>query len=320
MRIFGTILAALSLAGAAHAAAPGLPAIQRPFEAVKPVASLKVSGTADWVAIARDAVWVGGSGPDLVVRIDPRTNSITDRVALPGEPCAGMVLGFGALWAPLCGDHPGLARIDLSTRKLDRVTPLPAVMAEAGIAAAGDSLWLPVDDRGGFARLDPATGRVRSVLALPPGSFNPLGQGDRLWVTSTKADRLTAVDARNAVVIGHARTGPQPRFLAAGAGAVWTLNQGDGSVTRIEAASMKVMATTPLGIPGHGGDIAFARGWVFATLMGVPLTAVSAADARPVRQWVGPGGDSLRIGHGAVWLTDYRKGFVARYPLARLVP
>lgn len=319
MRWFGTLLAALSLAGAAHAAAPGLPALQRPFEAVKPAASLKVSGTADWVAIAPDAVWVGGSHPDVVVRIDPRTNRITDRVELPGEPCAGIVLGFGALWAPLCGDHPGLARVDLAGRKLDRVTPLPAVMAEAGIAAVGDSLWLPVDEKGGLARLDPATGRLRSLLALPPGSFNPLGQGDRLWVTSIKTDRLVAVDARRAVVLGEAPTGPQPRFLAAGAGSIWALNQGDGSVTRIDAASLKVAATIPLGLPGHGGDIAFTPGWVFTTLMGVPLTAVRAADARPVRQWVGPGGDSLRIGHGAVWLTDYRRGFVARYPLRALV-
>ena len=31
-----------------------------------------------------------------------------------------------------------------------------------------------------------------------------------------------------------------------------------------------------------------------------------------VRQWVGPGGDSLAFGHNAVWLTNYDKGTIAR--------
>ena len=317
----GSIVAALVLAAtSARAAAPGLPAIQTPFARLKPVATFKIGATADWVAITPDAVWVGGTGPNSVQRIDPRSHRVTDKVELPGEPCAGLAVGFGALWVPVCGDHPGLARVDLATRRLTAVTPLPAALAEGGIAAAGDSLWLPLDAKGAFGRLDPRTGRVRQILALPAGSLNPLEAGGRVWVTSFDTARLTAIDPKAGVVLGSAPTGPQPRFLTAGAGAIWTLNQGDGTVSRIAMRGLRPLATISLGLPGHGGDIAFGDGRVFATLSGVPLTTVRAADNRPLRQWVGPGGDSLRVGHGAVWLTDYDHGTIGRFPLRGVKP
>jgi len=31
-----------------------------------------------------------------------------------------------------------------------------------------------------------------------------------------------------------------------------------------------------------------------------------------VVQWVGAGGDSLRYGHGSIWMTDYKNGSLMR--------
>ena len=106
--------------------------------------------------------------------------------------------------------------------------------------------------------------------------------------------------------------GPKPRFLTAGAGSIWTLNQGDGTVTRVDAQSKKVTATIAVGIPGHGGDIAWGAGSIWATVFGVPLTAIDGKDQQVVRQWIGPGGDSLRFGHDSIWLTDYKQGTLSR--------
>ncbi len=50
-----------------------------------------------------------------------------------------------------------------------------------------------------------------------------------------------------------------------------------------------------LGIPGHGGDIAYANGIVWATTIGLPLTAIDAKTNRVLVQWVGPGGDALKV-------------------------
>src|SRR5580658_7384713 len=97
------ILFVAAHAHAASAAPPNLGAVQRPFAGLEPVATLAVGKTADWVVITGDAVWVGSTGPDAVHRIDPKTNREVAGVVLPGEPCAGLVAGFGALWVPLCG-------------------------------------------------------------------------------------------------------------------------------------------------------------------------------------------------------------------------
>jgi len=63
---------------------------------------------------------------------------------------------------------------------------------------------------------------------------------------------------------------------------------------------------------GRGGDIAFDEGRVWTTMKKVPLSVGDAASDRLLCQWSGAGGDSLGIGFGAVWLTDYEAGTVSR--------
>jgi virginiamycin B lyase len=82
---------------------------------------------------------------------------------------------------------------------------------------------------------------------------------------------LTAVDATTGDVIAAIPVGPKPRFLTAGLGSIWTLNQGDGTVTRIDSQTRRVTATIAVGIPGHGGDIAFGAGSIWATVSDVAL-------------------------------------------------
>ncbi|MBS0396612.1 MAG: hypothetical protein JSR54_18475, partial [Proteobacteria bacterium] len=117
---------------------------------------------------------------------------------------------------------------------------------------------------------------------------------------------------------GHLATGPRPRFLAAGGGSLYTLNQGDGTLTRIDLASRRPLATIALGTPGPGGDVAVGAGSVWTTMMGVPITATDLATDQVRRRWVGPGGDSLALTADALWLTDYHGGSVSRYALADL--
>ena len=274
------------------------------------LASFKLGKTADWVAISSDAVWVGSTGPNAVHRIDPATNRLVATVLLPGEPCAGLALGFGALWVPLCGVQPALARVDVHSNDL-RTLALDGVVAEGGIAASDDSLWLVLDKQGTLARIDPASGKMRQKVALPPGSHNPLFTHAQIWVTHVEGADLTVVDATTGSTSASVVTGPAPRFLAAGDGAVWTLNQGDGTLSRIDQQTLARTADVALHTPGHGGDIAYHQGVVWTTMAKMPLSATSAS-GKVLCQWAGAGGDSLGIGHGSIWLTDYHGGTVAR--------
>jgi len=99
---------------------------------------------------------------------------------------------------------------------------------------------------------------------------------------------------------------------------VWTLNQGDGTVSRVDLKSRKLAANIEVGIPGTGGELAFGNGHVWATVFQIPLSEIDPATNAVVKQWVGAGGDSVRVGHGSVWLSNLREQNVWRIDLKSL--
>jgi len=101
---------------------------------------------------------------------------------------------------------------------------------------------------------------------VPPGSYNPVFSDGRIWVSRVEGSEVTSVDAATGKVQRHFATGPNPRFLTAGGGAVWTVNQVDGSLSRIDVAGHRPLHTLPLQTPGFGGDITYDEGRVWTTL------------------------------------------------------
>src|SRR5712672_1472291 len=94
-------------------------------------------------------------------------------------------------------------------------------------------------------------------FSIPPGSYNPIFSNGMVWITGVESGVLTAVEAATGRVLESIPVGPKPRFLTSGGGSVWTLNQGDGTVSRIDERSRKVIATIEAGIPRAGGDIGY---------------------------------------------------------------
>src|SRR5260370_30289564 len=101
--------------------------------------------------------------------------------------------------------------------------------------------------------------------------------------------------------------------MAAGEGFVWTLNQGTGTVTKIDPRTLKVVATIDVGVPGAGGDIATGEGALWVTQKTIPVSRIDPATNKVTAQLYGPGGDAMRIGHGYVWLSNGREGKVWRF-------
>ncbi|MDP9010524.1 MAG: hypothetical protein M3N91_17765 [Pseudomonadota bacterium] len=291
-----------------------LAATPRPIAELAPAATIKLGKTADWVAITADSVWVASTGPFAVHRIDAKTNRLAATVSLPGEPCAGLAVGAGSLWVPMCTAPPSLAKVNLKTNQLAAIFAIGPAAAEGGIAYGAGSIWLIIDKLGDLARLDPADGAILGTYRVPAGSYNPIFSSGTIWVSHAEGAELTGIDAATGKVTATVATGPNPRFLTTGAGAIWTLNQGDGTVTRVAVHDHGVTAIA-LATPGHGGDIAYGAGHVWSTMPKIPLSVIDVATKKLLCQWAGPGGDSLGIGHGAVWLTDYDAGSVSRIPV-----
>jgi len=208
--------------------------------------------------------------------------------------------------------QPGIARVAPVTNKITAALPFGPADDEGGITANEDSIWLASGKPAALIRIDPATNAVRQKIAVPPGCANPLHADGVVWVSCDQSGVLIPVDARTGEVQAAIPVGAQPRFLTAGAGSIWTLNQGDGSVTRVDIRTRRVVANIAAGIPGHGGEITFGAGSVWATLINIPLTQFSPATNTVVHQWTGPGGDAVRFGHGSLWLTHLRGGVLWR--------
>jgi len=309
---FGHATRAAASDGDASAQQPVTP---RPMSELKVTATIPIARQADWVKITSKGVWIGSKGPYAVSEIDPQNNRVT-RVELPGDPCAGLAADAKNLWVPLCGKTPKLARVDLEKRKLTGVFDVGPGAAEGGIAVGAASVWMIVDKKGSMARIDPANGSIVDIVHLKPGSYNPLFSEGRIWVTRASGAEVTIVDATTGATSGQVRVGRHPRFLTAGAGGVWTLNQAEGSLSRIDVGGRQPVTTLPLHLPGSGGDITYADGEVWITMMKTPLTVVDASRTRILCQWKGEGGDAVGVGHGSIWLTNLNGGTVTRIALS----
>ena len=286
------------------------PGVQRPMADLHPEAIFAVEGKPDWLVVTGDAVWVTSSNVNHVVRLDPVAN-LTTLIVNIDKPCSGLASGFGSVWVPSCGAH-ALLRVDSKTGKIvARIVAGPAD-SEGGVTTGDGSVWIATSKKGLLARIDSETNKLVATIKIPSGSYVPAFAEGAIWITSTEHNLLTRVDPKFNRVVASIPIGPQPRFLTAGAGSVWTLNQEDGTISRVDIATNRLVATIPAGIAGPGGEIAFGEGSIWATLFGFPISRIDPASNAVVQQWVGKGGDSIRIGHGSVWLSNLAKGTVWR--------
>ena len=296
---------------------PGVPAVQHPMARIVPDAEYAITGSPDWLAMGEDQVWTNSRSMDIVSRMDPNTNE-TVAVVPVKNPCSGLILAAGTLWAPSCTEGV-VYRIDTTTNMVVAKVPVPPAHNEGGIAYGAGSIWLPSDPKGVVTRIDPATNGVAATIPVAPGSFTAVFGYGRVWVSSTEKSVVSVIHPASNKVIAEIPVDTAPRFMAVGEGYVWTLNQGKGSVTKIDPVTMKVEATIDVGVPGGGGDIAAGEGAVWVTARDIPVTRIDAATNTVTHQFVGPGGDAIRVLHGSVWLSNGRWSNVWRFQASKIL-
>jgi virginiamycin B lyase len=300
---------------------PGVKEVQVPFSSLKPSYTFELGGFPDWMVLTNDAVWISNGRLKKVFRIDPANNEVVTSIDFEKRPCAGLASGFGSIWVPLCDDkEPALARVDIATNKIVATIPVGPGDSEAGVTTSATGVYVIIGSGGNWARIDPKTNTVTNRMALHPTSRNPYFADALIWVTDSKENVISVFDP---APVFHAvktiiPTHNGPRFMTAGGGFLWTLNQDDGSLTKIDTRTRTIVATIQAGIPGTGGEMAYGGGFVWATVFDVPLTKIDPATDKVVKQWVGPGGDSVRYGFGSIWLTDGKAGKLMRIPEEQL--
>ncbi len=296
---------------------PGVPAVQHPFSMVVPDAEYAMPGGPDWLAAGESQVWTNNRRQNLVVRMDPDTNQTVAMVPVK-DPCSGLAIAHGTLWAPSCAEGV-IYRIDTTTNQVVSKVPVAPANNEGGIAYGANSIWMPTAPADTVTRIDPETNGILARIKVAPGSFTAVYGYGRVWVSSTEKSVVSVIHPATNKVIAEIPVDKGPRFMSAGEGYVWTLNQGTGSVSKIDPVSMTVVATIEVGLPGGGGDIAADEGAVWVTIHDVPLTRIDVHTEKVTHQFVGSGGDGMRVLHGSIFLSNGRWNNVWRIQTSKIL-
>ena len=279
-----------------------------------------ISLDSGWLTAGADGVW--STNENGVVRLDPSTGRVVATIKLPeGLPCLATETGFGALWTATCGPG-GLARIDPGRGQATTHVRLPVAVAlgpEGSIGVGTDGIWLVVDgpDCSGcrLVRVDPETMRVTARVTVDEGSHAVRTGAGFVWVTNPDANTVQQVHPGRKRVVRTVDVGVAPFSLAVAHGAAWTLNQVDGTITRVDARTGKTK-TIAADLAGAAFDIAAGGGWIWATAGTVLLSRIDPRTNQVVERY-GPalGSSTVAVGYGAVWIGSGDIKTVWRLPI-----
>ena len=191
------------------------------------------------IAAGAGAVWVKGDG--RLARIDPDTGEATRTIKLSDTVDNGdlpfqnwgfpqVAVGAGAVWA--INDDRTISRIDRDSGR--RVATI--VVDAATIAAGREGVWfISADDTRAVARIDPSTNRVGQRIAVGAQNLSAVAVGaGHVWATAAGDGVVWRIEPGRPPVLRTFEVGVGARFLSFGAGAIWTGNYIDGTVSHID--------------------------------------------------------------------------------------
>ena len=171
------------------------------------------------VAFYGGALWVVDAAAAAVLRVDPATSAVTDRVGVGDAPFA-VVAGDGALWVSNSGDGT-VSEIDPVHRTAS--PPVHVGNDPRGMALDGGYLWVANNVDGTVTRIATATGTVAAVVPIGGGS-GPVGvavTSGKVWVADQDGAAISEVDPVRNVVIQRVPTASQPAGIGTDGHAVW---------------------------------------------------------------------------------------------------
>jgi len=232
------------------------------------------------VAVGAGSVWVSSADgfADAMLKVDPETGQVVDRIPVPPESPTSLAFGHGSVWVTNAS-RGTLSRVDPRTGEV-------AAKIEVGRGATG----VAVDEDSG-------------AVWVASGSFflGEDSENNKLSRVEVATDRVVAE-----VPIAAREPDGGAYRVAVGEGVVWA--QGArGGLFKVDPATNEVVAERDLG--GYSSDLAVYGGSVWATAqvsVGTRLYRIDPRATRVVASEHGPdpskgGYGGLVAGGGYVW-------------------
>jgi YVTN family beta-propeller protein len=236
----------------------------------KVVATLRVDGEANGLAVGEDALWVAlNTFPSLEGTLQ-RVNLVSGAVE-KSVPVHGVLTATrrrnGSVWVEANAGwrdvKPGrLVEIDWRTGEVLRSIRFDN--PPFGFVFRGDSLWIVVGrDPATLVRIEAATGeQVGDPITISTQRVIGLAVGEgALWAAAAEEGKLVRIDPERGK-LDEVDVGDFPVGLVVAGGSVWVANRDGGTVSRVDAATMEVLDTIDVGTYPTWMDAAGGSVWV----------------------------------------------------------
>jgi outer membrane protein assembly factor BamB len=182
--IFGTTSAPSGLWGISPR---GTEVVQIDPDSGRIVARVGIEGPLAGLAVDGDQIWTV-SGRSELVRIDPSTHAIAERITLEDFEPEGLAIDGDFLWVSSSFEG-NVLRVDRRTGKVRNRLPVDGSLF--GGVVIGDSYWVS-SNNGTIYRLDTTSGEV--VDQLDQVGFGPIPAAGNLWTVDFLSDHVYRLD------------------------------------------------------------------------------------------------------------------------------
>jgi outer membrane protein assembly factor BamB len=190
MRIPGGIFSVTSTPSGLWGMAPeASQAVQIDPDSRRITGRVDIEGPLGGLAVDGDQIWTVSGRSDLV-RIDPRTHSIAQRIKLESFEPEGLAIDGHFLWVSSSFEG-NVLRVDARTGKVRNRLPVDGSLF--GGVVIGDSYWVS-SNNGTIYQLDTVSGEV--VDQRDQVGFGPIPAAGNLWTVDFLTDAVYRLDER----------------------------------------------------------------------------------------------------------------------------
>jgi len=237
-----------------HASPNSVAVIDADHDSVRRV--IEGAGRLGGIASGPHAVWATDTANGFLLRIDPSSGTIQDRIPVGDHP-TGVAVGDGQVWVV---NQLDMTVSEVNVRARKEVAKFAVGNGADAIAFGDGSVWVANDTDGTLSRIDPTrTTRTNTIpLDGAPAAIATGPQG--VWVTIPSSGELLLIDPKIDQVVQRTPIGNGPTGVAVGSGAVWVANTPDDTVTRVDPGSPKL---TKINVGDAPTGIAYGNGAVW---------------------------------------------------------
>ena len=272
-------------------------------------ASVPIGGHPVEIAVGEGAVWVANPDQQTLVRIDPKTRTVTS-IGL-GTDVADVAVGFGSVWVA-GGNGETVTRIDPKQNAPEApvhlgggggVLPRPVFL----IATGAGSVWATRGNT--LLRIDPKTNEARTWMTVNSPQGLVAGRG-AVWVTQLN-EHVLRIDTTTPKITADRDLSDLGQFPALYRDSLWLVGYGERKphVLHLDPTTLTQQAAIPFTVAGYPAGLSAGAGalWTVGPNSGYLWRIDPSGELATRVVWVAPHPISVAVGEGAVWVGTQRE-------------